>query len=145
MLHQYSIFFCRMLVTQIGWFLTFSKLKCTNMLENLENTYMNIKDNLFHEIEHFYDLDPNFTISNHFYQKKNCIFLIFHLAYTKLKHATMYLTFPNRFWWEERIRNPTLSGLKRLPLHLIFETLVQLPPRIWNLERREMNLESIFS
>ena len=66
------------------------------MHENLKNTYMNIKDNLLHEIEHFYDLDPNFTISNIF-TKKTCIFLIFHLAYTKLKHATMYLTFPNRF------------------------------------------------
>ena len=30
---------------------------------------MNIKGNLFHEIEHFQDQDPNFTMSNPLYQK----------------------------------------------------------------------------
>ena len=41
--------------------------KYTNMLENLENIYMNIKDNLFNEIEHFHDLNPNFTTGDPFY------------------------------------------------------------------------------
>ena len=59
------------------------------MLKNLENICINIKDNLFHEIEHFRDLTPNFTMSNRFY--KNLHFLNFHLAYSQLKYATMNL------------------------------------------------------
>ena len=59
------------------------------MLENLENIYMNIKDNLFHEIEHFHDLYPNFTLNDPIY--KNLHLLKFHLAYSQLKHATMNL------------------------------------------------------
>ena len=65
---------------------------------------MNIKDNLFHEIEHFYDLDPNFTMSNPFY--KNLYFLNFHLVYSKLKHATMNLNiiliYSQINWYEMR-------------------------------------------
>ena len=68
-----SIFFFGRILVARNWLISNLLQSSKNVqtcLKILKNIYMNIKDNLFNEIEHFHDLNPRVILFT-----KTCIFL----------------------------------------------------------------------